>query len=133
MTKIINKEAVNILLVEDEVITAMYIKMELRKAGFNNIRNVGTGERAVEIALLEKPDLILMDVNLSGKMNGLEAAREIINIYSTNIIFMTGYQDELILKEIKKIQSSVYLTKPVDHHRMIELMTVLLIAETKTC
>lgn len=123
----------NILLVEDEVITAMYIKMELRKAGFNNIRNVGTGERAVEIALLEKPDLILMDVNLSGKMNGLEAAREIINIYSTNIIFMTGYQDELILKEIKKIQSSVYLTKPVDHHRMIELMTVLLIAETKTC
>ena len=41
-----------ILLVEDEVITAMYIKMELKKSGFKNVRNIGTGENAIELALI---------------------------------------------------------------------------------
>lgn len=131
---IFNNEFVKILLVEDEVITAMYIKMELNKSGFRGVRSVGTGERAIEIAIVERPDLILMDVNLAGKLNGLDAAKEILKTYSPHIIFMTGYQDEIIIKDLKDIQPSMCITKPIDHARMILLIKHLIVnSETKPC
>lgn len=117
-----NKEDIRILLAEDEVITAMFIKMELRKSGFKHIQNTGTGEKAVEIALLDQPHVILMDVNLAGKINGIEAAKDILKTYSPYIIFMTGYHDEVILKDMRNIQDSKYLSKPVDHRIMIDFI-----------
>ena len=68
-----------------------------------------------------------MDVNLAGKLNGLEAAREILKIYSPHIIFMTGYHDEIILRDLNNIQPSTYVTKPVDHTKMISLIHHLII------
>ena len=64
----------SILVVEDEAVVAMAIKSTLENWGYTVIATVNTGEKAINKAATEKPDLILMDVQLQGDMDGIEAA-----------------------------------------------------------
>lgn len=66
-----------ILVVEDEEITGMYIQQRLIKPGYNVPAIVCSGEEAILKAKENKPDLILMDINLKGEMDGFEAASKI--------------------------------------------------------
>jgi CheY-like chemotaxis protein len=85
----------NILIADDEAIAAMSLRLELKRAGFPTCQIVATGENAVSAALQESFDAILMDVHLAGKINGLEAARQIRAAgFDTPIIFISGYADQ---------------------------------------
>ena len=82
---------VKILLVEDEAIVAQYLSLELELEGYEVCGYVATGEEAIQKALEEKPDLILMDINILGDIDGIQAAEEILKHRYIPIIFMTGY------------------------------------------
>ena len=69
--------SVRILLVEDESIVAMDMERRLSTLGYSVIEHVLSGEDAVAKAEQEKPDLILMDIHLKGKMDGIQAAERI--------------------------------------------------------
>ena len=71
------KQKINILLVEDEAIIAKYLSCELELEGYNVCACVPTGEEAIEKSIELNPDLILMDINLLGEMNGIEATEKI--------------------------------------------------------
>ena len=88
------KKVWKVLIVEDEIITAKSLFLDLNDSGVHALRPVLFGEEAVEVAQQEKPDLILMDIRLSGKMNGIEAAEKIGQEIQTAIVFMTGYTTE---------------------------------------
>jgi two-component system, response regulator PdtaR len=75
---------------------------------------VASGEEAVEIAALEKPDVVLMDINLKGELNGIQAAEQIVVKYNVPIIFMTGYSDEELRKQAEKLNPLGYFLKPVN-------------------
>ncbi len=107
------KKNLRILLVEDEVITAMQMKAELQRQGFTILKFVTTGEEAVEYASREKPGLLLMDINLAGKMDGIEAALRIREQYPVSIIFLTGYDDSGLKLRAETVQPLRYLIKPV--------------------
>jgi CheY-like chemotaxis protein len=62
------------LLVEDEFLIAMNLRVQLDKMGYSLCTPATTGEEAVKITASEHPNFVLMDINLAGKMNGLEAA-----------------------------------------------------------
>jgi CheY-like chemotaxis protein len=104
---------VKLLLVEDEFLIAALLRRNLMLVGYDVCELVSTGEEAVERAEQEQPDFILMDVRLGGKMDGIEAAREIHQRFQIPIIFMTGYSDKERVAQIKELNPLAYLVKPV--------------------
>lgn len=107
------RQNLKILIVEDEAIFAMSIQRVLTRSDNNTCELVSTGEAAVESAKREKPDVIIMDIFLDGKLNGIETAIEIRSLYEIPIIFVTGYEEGKILDQIKSVGSSTYLIKPI--------------------
>ena len=108
-----NKD-IKILLVEDEIIIAMSLEMELSQGGYRVCKIVSSGEDAVASVKQENPNVILMDIGLSGKMNGIEAALQIRGSHDIPIIFMTGYQESVILEQTAAMASTALLHKPLN-------------------
>ena len=100
-----------ILVVEDERITAEYIKSGLECAGYNVPALVSSGEDAIEKAGKLKPDLVLMDIKLKGKMDGIEAAEQIKYLYNIPVIYLTAYSDEYTVQRAKITEPSGYIIK----------------------
>jgi len=104
---------IRILIVEDEYLIALSFKRELEHIGYDVIEPVASGQAAVNAALQEHPDIILMDMGLAGTLNGIEAARSITNQYKIPIIFMTGHSDDGTLEQIKQLNPIACLIKPI--------------------
>lgn len=103
----------NILVVEDENIIALEIMSRLENLGYHVPAIVSSGEAAIEKTEEYKPDIILMDIRLRGKYDGIEAAKKIQEKFQTPIIYLTAYADDSTIKRAQKISEKViYLLKP---------------------
>ncbi len=107
-----------ILIVEDEVITAMSLQHLLEHWGCGKCEQVSSGKEAIEKAMSEKPDIVLIDINLRGETNGIEVAKQLQARFCVPIIFITGYSDEETIKEAKKIKPVGYFVKPLDFNKL---------------
>jgi CheY-like chemotaxis protein len=103
---------VNILVVEDEGIVALHIKMTLTRMGHRVIATVDSGQDAIIVAFEQRPDLILMDIRLKGELDGIEAARTIQQRYAVPVIYLTGQLDESTVKRAQTTNPIGYLAKP---------------------
>lgn len=103
-----------ILIVEDEQITAMDVADILVSIGHEVTDTISTGEGAIGSVKKNKPDIILMDINLKGKMNGIEAAEHIRSQYRIPVVFLTAYYDETTIERAKKTEPCAYLIKPFE-------------------
>ena len=101
-----------ILIVEDEAIVAMEIKHRIEKMGHFVSGVAAFGEKAVQLAEETKPDLALMDINLKGKMNGIEAAIKIGTSFLIPSIFITAFADDKTVSQIKESTPYECLFKP---------------------
>ncbi len=100
-----------ILIVEDERITAEDIKGALESAGYDVPDLVSSGEEAIKKAGEIRPDLILMDIQLDGEMDGIEAAEIIRDKYSIPVIYLTAYSDSFTVQRAKITEPSGYILK----------------------
>ena len=82
-----------IFVVEDEVIVAEVLKMNLERSGYEIAGHEIYGEAVVESVARSKPDLILMDIRLKGKINGIAAAIQVRARFDIPIIYLTAYGD----------------------------------------
>lgn len=105
-------EKKRILIVEDEFITAAALKMTLERLGFEVTGTVVSGELAILAAESLMPDLILMDINLKGKINGIQAAKIIQPAYNIPVIFLTGQSDEATINQALESVPFGYIVKP---------------------
>ncbi len=115
---------INILVVEDESIVSKDIQYSLDKLGYNVVGAAATGDKALEIARAERPDLVLMDIMLKGAMNGIETAEIIKEELSIPVVFLTAYADESTLSKAKITEPYGYIIKPfkeIDLHTSIEM------------
>ncbi|NOR90516.1 MAG: response regulator [Anaerolineales bacterium] len=103
-----------ILIVEDEAINAMSLRVSLERFGYEVCELVSTGERAVLVAERDNPDAVIMDINLAGRMDGLEAAQIIFSRRKTPIIFLTGYTDDEVFESACSFEGAVCIVKPAD-------------------
>lgn len=103
--------AISILVVEDDVSFALEIEMMIVELGYNFLGNPRTSEEAFKAIASEKPDLIIMDINLQGEVDGIAVAE---NIQTRNIpiIFITSYESKEYFERAKKILPAGYLVKP---------------------
>lgn len=102
---------VKILIVEDEAVNAMSLQMAVEEMGYEVCPIASSGDASVVIAEERHPDLVLMDINIPGRFNGIEAAKVILERFGIRTIFVSGYpRDEF--KEVESAQPLDYVVKP---------------------
>lgn len=113
-----NTERDRVLIVEDEAIVAMEISDRLTSMGYAVIGPASTGSAAIELALAEHPDIVLMDVRLKGSMDGPEAAALIREKLDVPFVFLTAYADDATLARVKRIEPHAYIIKPLEERSL---------------
>ena len=106
------RDADRILIVEDEKILAADLEKKLRGLGYRVDSIATSGEEAIRLAQERQPSLVLMDVRLSGAMDGVQAARQIQENRRIPIIYLTAYSD-LFLRDPSSMQApGLCIAKP---------------------
>ncbi|MBP7734339.1 MAG: response regulator [Spirochaetes bacterium] len=118
------KRPSKIMIVEDEIIIADLLTNLLRRNGYEVMEVVTTGDDAIRQVPLDRPDLILMDILLIGKLDGIETARQIMERFFIPIIYLTAHADEETIQRATKTASYGYIIKPFNEstiHATIEM------------
>jgi two-component system, response regulator PdtaR len=103
-----------ILVVEDEIITAMELKLVLEQEGYIVPDLIDSGELAVKKAFEIQPDLVIMDIQLKGIMNGIEAAEAIQSTLKIPVIYFTAFSEDQILQKVNSNKTSKLIKKSFD-------------------
>jgi PAS domain S-box-containing protein/putative nucleotidyltransferase with HDIG domain len=123
-----------ILIVEDEVLSAADMSEMIKSAGYDPLGPVSSGKDAIEWAIRENPDLILMDIHLRDAIDGISAASEIRSRIQTPVVFITAHSDVETLERVKKTEPYGFITKPFDEKDLylsVELAFGKIEAESK--
>ncbi len=105
---------IKVLIVEDEPIVAMMYKMGLEKKDFKVSGIFPSGEEAVKAVEEDQPDFIIMDIKLSGIIDGIEAAEIIRKIIKIPLIYVSGNNDAITRSRAMETEPVNFLVKPVD-------------------
>lgn len=108
----------NVLIVEDEEISATIIENRLEKYGYKVVGIMSKGEEAIDFVNENKVDIVLMDIMLSGDMNGIVAAKKIINQNNIPVVFLTAYSDEATLQKVIETSTYGYIVKPYSEREL---------------
>jgi DNA-binding LytR/AlgR family response regulator len=115
---------VNILIVEDEGIVAMELQESLQNEGFEVAAVVDNGAEALDVIKEDDIDLVLLDINIKGNLDGIETAIELRKQKNIPFIYVTAYADSQTFERAKATMPSAYLIKPFrinDLRKAIEL------------
>jgi PAS domain S-box-containing protein len=112
--RIVDLMAIRILIVDDEAIVAESIRIMLKKLGYAATAAVGTAEAAFESVARDRPDLVLMDINLGEDHKGIVAAEAMRDRYGIPVVFLTAYSDASTLRRAKTSHPFGYVTKPFE-------------------
>lgn len=113
----------SIFVVEDDALIALRNYELLTKSGYKVPEMFASGEDLLDY--LEGsgvPDLILMDIGLSGKIDGIETARRVRERYNIPVIFLTAYIDDQRMVRAKEISPYGYIVKPVFERQLMEMI-----------
>jgi len=125
---------IKILVVEDEMIIGANISLQLTNLGYEVTGILPRGEEAIIHVEENKPDIVLLDIHLKGKLDGIETALQIQKLASIPIIFLTANSDEATFNRAKASRPYAFISKPykqLDLQRAIEL-TISRMAENET-
>ena len=109
---IIIAPVVQVLVVEDDEIISGLIGVILEKKGYHIAGKATSGEEAIMKTAETRPDIVLMDINLAGLLDGISAARYIFSIFRVPVIFLTGQCDDEILLRAKIAEPYGFVLKP---------------------
>lgn len=119
-----------ILIVEDEVIAADYLKDILTQRGWDVVDIVDNCEDAIRSIKKYNPNLILMDIMINGSKSGCEVAIDVRKISNCAIVFTTAYSDEEMLNYAMQIKADGYIIKPYNEKEIIATISLLSVKDT---
>jgi CheY-like chemotaxis protein len=114
--------APRILIVEDEVVVAMYIETVLSSFGFDVVGTVTNGEDAQKLVREASPDLVLMDINIEGDYDGIETTRRIKSFSAVPVIFVSAYIDKETKERASDTEPAGYLAKPFKNKELRDII-----------
>jgi len=103
---------VQVMVVEDDAIISEDVQRNLKKLGYSVVGAFTTGEDALAQVESLHPDVVLMDIVLHGRMNGIDAASRIHNRFHVPVVFLSAYSDQITLARAKKAKPYGYIFKP---------------------
>jgi CheY-like chemotaxis protein len=122
----INKKA---LIVEDNLILSILYENYLKQMVFKTVGEIQDGVTAVKLVRKYNPDVVIMDIQLEGEMDGVQAAHEIREFTNVPIIFITGNSDDRYAKRAKRVSNSTFLTKPISEAKLTEAVNAAVTEE----
>lgn len=115
-----------ILIVEDQLIIAMDLQQILVNLGYEVSGIINTGEESIEFVKNSKPDLVLMDIMLSGSIDGIAAAEVIHKTLDVPIIYLTAHSDEKSLERAHVTGPYGYIVKPIQERELYTSIEIAL-------
>lgn len=122
-----------ILIAEDETSGAQYLQQTLVRLGYEITDAVQTGEEVLDRVKETQPDLILMDISLSGQMDGITTAKQIHAKHDIPVIFLTGHTDDTFFQRAKIAGPYGYLIKPYDISQLNHAIEIALGKHVLVC
>lgn len=116
------KKLGTILVVEDERIVAKDLQQRLNRLGFQVPEIASSGDEAIRIAGALRPNLVVMDINLRGQVDGIEAARQIREKYRIPVLFLSAYGDEETIFRANHLEPVGYLGKPLEDQELYSVL-----------
>jgi two-component system cell cycle sensor histidine kinase/response regulator CckA len=116
----------SILVVEDEAIVARDIQTTLRDLGYEVLDTAGSCEEAIHRASIRCPDLVLMDIRIQGRRDGIETAEMLRRRFRIPVVFLTAYADDTTIERAKRAQPYGYLVKPIKSNELRSVVEVSL-------
>jgi DNA-binding response OmpR family regulator len=113
---------IKLLIVEDEFLLTLELKTTLELMGYEVFEPVASGQEALRKVAEERPDIVIIDINLVGDMTGLELARRLNETVKLPLIFITGIADERTLDRMRELMPLASFIKPLhaqDIHKVI--------------
>ena len=105
-----------ILVVEDEVLTGENLRIVLESCDYEVLPLMTDGEDALELVRRNPPDLVLMDIKLGGKIDGIETARRIRESMDIPVIYLTASSDKQTMERAKISEPQAYILKPFNEY-----------------
>jgi two-component system, cell cycle sensor histidine kinase and response regulator CckA len=105
-------QAGRILIVEDDANSAFILRKILLRTDYTIAGVTASGEQALAMVRAAPPDLILMDINIQGAMDGVETATLIVREHDVPIIYLTAYSDDATIERARRTAPFAYLLKP---------------------
>ena len=103
-----------ILLVEDDDVIAKVADWRLKNLGYVVCGRATTGAEAMELVVNNRPDLVLMDINIRGEVDGIETARMIKNGFNIPVVYVTSHSDGPTLERAKATKPDGFIVKPFE-------------------
>ncbi len=110
------------MIVDDEAVMVMLLKLRLKAAGFNICTTASSRQEAVAKAFEYSPEFVIMDIRLTESGDGIEAAREILQKLQTHLIFISGYSEGDIYRRAMALNPDGYIVKPFDIAELVVTM-----------
>jgi signal transduction histidine kinase len=107
-----------VMVVEDERIVALNLQRRLAKLGYEVSSVVTSGSEALRHIEQDRPDIVLMDVNIEGDIDGIETASRIPEEYNIPVIYLTAYSEEATLQRARTTQPYGFLLKPISEREL---------------
>src|SRR3989344_1763140 len=108
-----------VMIVEDDFIIRMFIEKVVKSLGAVIVAKASESNEAIELCKQCLPDLILMDIGIRGKIDGIETAKQIKEHCKTEVIYLTGNSDEKTLERAKGTAPYGFIFKPIDEVKLV--------------
>lgn len=115
----------HILIVEDEFFSSKFLEDILNERGYTNIHISSNANEALNVVKIIKFDIVFMDINIDGGMDGIQCAKEINNFYFVPIIYITAYEDTDTIDDAGDTNIFGYIVKPFDKKDIEIALTIL--------
>ena len=115
---------IKIGIVEDEVVIAHTIESTLDDLGYEYCGPASSYGEALELLETDKPDLLLLDINLAGKRDGIDLAEKINLLYRLPFIFLTANSDLATIDRAKKVKPHAYIVKPFNKEELFAAIEI---------
>lgn len=117
-------EKINVLIVEDKQLIAHDIASKLRKHNMEVIGIFDTGEEALQSLEQKVPDLLLMDIQLAGALDGIATAKLITDKYPIPVVYLSDHVDNVTVQRATKTLPAAYLSKPFNEGDVVRAINI---------
>lgn len=109
-----------VLILDDEILSAMGLKVNLQAAGWDHVFIAGTYERAVDILRRESPKSAVVDINLQSEYSGIDFLRQATGL--RRVVILSGYGVASYKAELSEINYDAFLEKPVSFEKVLQAL-----------
>ena len=122
----VNRAPIRVMVVEDESVIALDLEMRLTRLGYDVVAVCDNCEDAIALFVETHPQLVLMDICISGPVDGIETASAISRLSDVPVVFLTAYADQDTVRRASKTSPYGYLLKPFDERSVSVTLTIAL-------